>query len=125
MERHGRITGALPPELGASRHLAQTLLSAMKIHPEITAAINLRYDEMIGEVLDGSEGFVTLDRRKSTIGDVLSDPSLKDLRFLVDPGDFGLEPCLYIFGKSSPDVVLETLNIMDRIENWKEMTSDE
>ncbi len=125
MERHGRITGALPPEFGASRHLAQTLLWAMKLRPEISAAINLRYEEMIGELLAGSPGLVVLDRGKSTIEDVLSDPSVKDLRFLVDPGDFGLEPCLYIFGRSSPDVAMEALEIMERVEKRKEVKSNE
>ncbi len=121
MDRSGTITGALPPEFGASNHLAQILLWAMEGHREIRAATNLAHTHGISHILEGSGGLFVLDRSKEDISEVLTDPSRGELRYLLDPGDFGVEPCLYIFGRNSQDLVLEVLEIMGRMDTLNEV----
>jgi predicted fused transcriptional regulator/phosphomethylpyrimidine kinase len=111
MERNGRITGALPAEFGASRHLANTLLWAMEGHPEVRSVINLGFCQGTERILESRGSLLVLDRNTGSMEGVLKDRTGESLRYLVDPGDFGVEPCLYIFGRSSRDVVLETLEL--------------
>jgi predicted fused transcriptional regulator/phosphomethylpyrimidine kinase len=51
------------------------------------------------------EGLPVLDRKGHPMEETLSDEGMKLGSFFADPGDFGIEPCLYIFGPSPLDVV--------------------
>jgi hypothetical protein len=116
MDRRGRITGASEPEFGASRHLAQTLLHAIKGNKEVSAAINLGYGPDVASILESRTGVVILERTRSGIGEILENPPEGGIRYLVDPGDFGVEPCLYILGRSAREVAVLALEIMEDMD---------
>jgi XRE family transcriptional regulator, thiamine biosynthesis regulator len=109
----GRAKAMLPPEAGASMHMAKVLLLAMSRQPELRACINLRYDRRM-EALLRREGLRTLAIREvprqgvddSTVAAMES--RLKDSRgrfeALVDEGGSGIEPNLYLFAKGANEV---------------------
>ncbi len=87
-DRAGRILRPLPPEFGVSRHLAGTLLDAMRDNSGIRSAMNLALTGDIRKVLEGMEECAPLKETDAPVG------------YLIDPGGFGIEPCLYIFADS-------------------------
>ncbi len=119
-DRNGRLMGPLPPEFGVSRHLAGMVLRTMEKEERARACISLRYDDKV----NGALGMIAADpvymKREpggSTFGPVQLDPT--GFIYIVDPGDFGIEPCLYIFGRSPLDVVhkaVEIQRIMDQVK---------
>lgn len=108
-----RAQVAMPPEFGASHHMAQMLLTAMRFDPEIRAAINVKYDSKIEAALAGMG--LEIDRTirpGSNAGgrDVVA--SLAELGgarghippVVVDEGAKGLEPMTYLFGRDAMGV---------------------
>ncbi|MGA1792511.1 MAG: thiamine-phosphate synthase family protein [Thermoplasmatota archaeon] len=115
-DRRGRITDPLPPEFGASRHLAAVLLAAMFFDPTIRSVISLAFNEDIRSVLkEDNQVFQELDRMSSKIEELLEKNGPGANRILVDPGDFGIEPCLYIFGSSPLEVSARAVEIQGMI----------
>ncbi|MDK2782985.1 MAG: family transcriptional regulator, thiamine biosynthesis regulator [Thermococcaceae archaeon] len=113
----GRITVvkgkvyALPPEFGASEHMAEVLIGLSEIFPEIRSVLNIRYDEKISDALRKA-GFKVGTVEKSerseeeTVKLILDEFKKKGvLDAIIDKGGFGIEPCVYIFGKSPIEVV--------------------
>jgi predicted fused transcriptional regulator/phosphomethylpyrimidine kinase/predicted transcriptional regulator len=100
----GTIRQVMPPQFGVSHHLADMLLEAHGSDRSVTAVANIRLSEPILRSLQMSGiAFAPLrraDGRIEGIGEGIGRGS----RALADPGDFGIEPCLYIFGGSSLEV---------------------
>lgn len=97
------------PEFGASRHLSNILLAANKIDKNKRAIINIKFNNEILEKLEKNGNKVRLmDRNKyRDVIDFIDD--LKDEYDVVaDPGSFGIEPVVYIFGKD-PDELFEKI----------------
>ena len=120
VKARGRARGMLPPEPGASRHLARVLLLVKRVRPEIRACINLRYDSGMGRVLK------RLHLKTTEIGDYAvsgtEDPTVDALvrrlatvraafDAIVDNGGNGIEPNLYLFGKSAREVAALALQV--------------
>jgi hypothetical protein len=116
----GRARAMLPPEPGASRHLASVLLSVKKVMPGVRACINLRYDSEMGRVLR------RLRLKAIEIGDYAvsgaKDPTVDALvrrlgtvrppfDAVIDTGGNGIEPSLYLFGKSAREVAVLALQV--------------
>ncbi len=116
----GRAKATLPPEFGASRHIARILLLAIARQPEKRAALNLRYDVKMQRVLKrlGLRA-LRLDEYQQTGADDPTAAALAErLRSgspvfdtVVDPGGKGLEPSLYLFGRSAAEVAGLALSI--------------
>jgi len=106
-----------PPAFGASRHLAGVILAALKTHPHLKAAMNLKYFASLEEItpllslktaaidpspeIKGREE----DRLAAGVAAVLK-PGEPPPDLIYDQGDWGREPLSYILG-SDPQVVVE------------------
>lgn len=113
----GRITVvkgkayALPPEFGVSEHMAEVLIGLSEIFPEVRSVLNIRYDEKISGALkkaDFKVGTVEKSERseEETVKLITEEFKKKGiLDAVIDKGGFGIEPCVYIFGKSPIEVV--------------------
>ena len=103
-----------PPEFGVSQHLAGILLLAKKTLPGLRAVMNIRYDEEIKRAMAGSTLKIqVLDRINfQDAEEMVNSGSIGNFDILIDPGDFGIEPCTYVFGTSASRVVGHALNIL-------------
>jgi hypothetical protein len=107
------------PEFGGSRHLATMLLIVQQSRPDARACMNVRYDRGMARVLR------KLHIHALTIGGYpasSSDPTVSSLRAklalgaaefeaIVDTGGQGVEPNLYLFGRSPDEVVKRALEV--------------
>ncbi|ALM75598.1 Phosphomethylpyrimidine kinase [Thermococcus barophilus] len=113
----GRITVvkgkafALPPEFGVSRHTAKILLELSKVVPEIRSVINIKFNEKIEDALRKA-GFKVEsieekkrdeDKTVELIVQLFKEKGALDA--VIDKGAFGIEPCVYIFGRDPIEVV--------------------
>ncbi|RLF75491.1 phosphomethylpyrimidine kinase [Thermococci archaeon] len=124
----GRITRvkgkafALPPEFGASEHMAKILIELSKKASEIRSVINIKFDESIEGALKRAElRFEVIeeknrdeDRTVKLIGNIFEEHG--ELDAVVDRGAFGIEPCVYIFGKNP-------LEVLDKIKTLESCMS--
>jgi XRE family transcriptional regulator, thiamine biosynthesis regulator len=107
----GRAKALLPPEAGASAHMSKVLLLVMSHHPELRACINLRYDHRMERTLTrlgvAHSGFAGSSQPRA------EDPTVAALEksgvlggkfaALVEQGGGGIEPNVYIFGRSAKE----------------------
>ncbi|MFW3145830.1 MAG: thiamine-phosphate synthase family protein [Thermoplasmatota archaeon] len=116
-DRNGILMDPYRSEFGASKHLAGKLIEVIRGGGDLRAVISLRYDEDVGALLEKmgcgkdlvkSEG----GGKKSAVGKRTWDPDT----VMVDPGDFGIEPCLYIFGRTPLEVARKAAELHARIE---------
>ena len=113
------------PEFGASRHVANIILTVMKFHPEYCSAMNIRYSKGQVAVLK-KKGFLVghFDRRrepkkvKAEEGSSLEWGVREVLKkwkgvpdFIYDEGDVGKEPMIRVLGKSPEEVVNKVLKV--------------
>ncbi|HIP74777.1 MAG TPA: phosphomethylpyrimidine kinase [Thermococcus paralvinellae] len=113
----GRITivkgkaFALPPEFGVSRHTAKILLELSKVAPEIRSVLNIKFDGGIDKALKKA-GFKveSMEEKKrdenktvDLIVQLFKEKGILDA--VVDRGAFGIEPCVYIFGRDPIEVI--------------------
>ncbi|AAL80725.1 phosphomethylpyrimidine kinase [Pyrococcus furiosus DSM 3638] len=110
----GRITlvhgkpFAMPPQFGASRHTAKILVRIS--NPQVRAVLNIRYGEDVEEALKLSglkiarlkEGSRSEEETEVKIAELFKE-EIWDA--VIDPGGFGVEPCVYIFGRDPWDVI--------------------
>ena len=122
----GRITVvkgkayALPPEFGVSEHMADVLMRLSAIFPEIRSVLNIRYDERIFNALKRA-GFKigTIEKsersEEETVRLIIEEFKKKGvLDAVIDRGGFGIEPCVYIFGRN-PIEVVEKVKKLERL----------
>jgi len=112
------------PVFGGSRHLAKILLLVRRKYPEITSALNIKFDNNVLKALNmlGLKIVYTIHapRRKITHErDVFRDLSkaLESLDYrpdvIIDLGGVGLEPASYVLGEDPMDTVYKTLRIAE------------
>ncbi|HEX68371.1 phosphomethylpyrimidine kinase [Thermococci archaeon] len=113
----GRITHvkdkayALPPEFGASEHMAGVLIALSNVFPDVRSVLNIKYDENIFRALKNAGfkfGVIEKSERSEdeTVRLIVEEFKKKGpLDAVVDRGGFGIEPCVYIFGKNPIEVV--------------------
>lgn len=109
VEIDGEIKALTEPEFGASRHLSGILLRAMKKRGNLCAVVNIGFDEYIRDALENLKICY-----KEFDGEHLPDGWQSE--FLLDPGAYGREPCLYIFGKSAEDAALKVKMIAEAVK---------
>jgi hydroxymethylpyrimidine kinase/phosphomethylpyrimidine kinase len=107
-----------PPAFGASRHIASVILAAMRIHPELRAAMNVRYSEaVLARAREAGLQPARFDRKeepeevKRLEGSTLEWGTLKALEqaacrpdLIYDLGETGKEPMIRILGTDPEDV---------------------
>jgi hydroxymethylpyrimidine/phosphomethylpyrimidine kinase len=116
------------PEFGASRHVANIILTVMKFNPEYCSAMNIRYSKETVQQIK-KQGFLVghFDRRVEPkkvkemegsslewgVGHVLS--KMKRVPdFIYDEGDIGKEPMIRVLGKNPIEVVGKVLKAAGR-----------
>jgi len=113
------------PEFGASQHVANIILTVMKLDPEYCSAMNIRYSKEIVARLKSRGFFIDHFDRKlepkrskekegSSLGWGVGEVLRKMKRvpdFIYDEGDVGKEPMIRVLGKSPMDVVQKILKI--------------
>ncbi|MDG6225919.1 MAG: thiamine-phosphate synthase family protein [Candidatus Thermoplasmatota archaeon] len=117
LEEEGSLRRTLPPTFGSSRHLADILMEAHGSDGAVNSVMNLGYSQRIGSALDRLGVRSKLIRRNEGqmvkgIGRLISE----GYRAIADPGDFGIEPCLYLFGSSPLEVASMAVSIQKRID---------
>jgi len=114
------------PEFGASSHVANLILEVMKFEPALRAAANLAYTPGVEEKLRGL-GFSLswFDRREepeeikrtegmTTAWGVRFAVSRAGMRVpdaIIDYGEHGKEPLVFIIGKAASEVALRIVNL--------------
>jgi hydroxymethylpyrimidine kinase/phosphomethylpyrimidine kinase len=122
------VTTYSDPEFGASRHVANIILTVMKFDPEYCSAMNIRYSrETLAQL--GRKGFLVgrfdrrLEPKKSKkqegsslewgVGEVLR--KMKRVPdFVYDEGDVGKEPMIRVLGRNPMEVVQKILKAVGR-----------
>ncbi|MBI4257394.1 MAG: hypothetical protein HY619_00420 [Thaumarchaeota archaeon] len=122
---HGRARAMLPPEFGASRHMAHMLLIARSRNKEIGAGIDVKYDQKIAMALEDMKlkTIRTTDKHRAKRGaaDVVVDAFSTAVEraegpftAVVDEGGPGLEPITYVFGSDALEVCETVLELASR-----------
>lgn len=119
------ITTSSDPEFGASRHIANIILTVMRFNPEYCSAMNIRYSEEMVTQLE-RKGFLVghFDRKsepkkiKEKEGSSLEwgvGEVLRKMRripdFIYDKGDVGKEPMIRVLGRTPMEVVDKVLKM--------------
>ncbi|GBC71557.1 Bifunctional thiamine biosynthesis protein ThiDN [Candidatus Calditenuaceae archaeon HR02] len=118
-----RMVPVSKPAFGASKHLASILLGSIRINAEKKSIMNLKMVKGVEEVIK-SAGLIAVstqpnDRVRSedeVVFDVIE--ALKrnpEADVVVDEGGLGLEPAVYVFGKSPIEVVNKACSIARRL----------
>ncbi|MEM4046898.1 MAG: thiamine-phosphate synthase family protein [Metallosphaera sp.] len=122
----GRLTVAfnkviycLPPAFGASDHIARVILTSMKFDPNIRSAMNLAlYPQFFGlnpYVFDRTTEPAERKRLEKKTMNFMIEKAFSDLgripEFIIDKGDLGKEPGLFVLGKTPQEVVNKALQL--------------
>jgi hydroxymethylpyrimidine/phosphomethylpyrimidine kinase len=115
------------PEFGASKHIANIILTAMKFNPEYCSAMNIRYSKenvaqvkkkgfLVGRFDRGLEPKRVKEKEGSSlewgVGEVLK--KMKRVPdFIYDEGGVGKEPMIRVMGRNPGEVVQKILQISD------------
>ena len=113
VDREGVIKGAQPPEFGVSKHLAQVLLYAMEGDTSVRSVASIRFSGTVQRMFEPDD-MEMIDRDSSSLKRVMIDVSGK--RAVADPGDFGVEPCLYLLGTSALEVAMMMIDLQDGVD---------
>jgi hypothetical protein len=98
----GRLVSPTDPEFNASRHTTDFLLRIHEFVPAIRSLLNIRHSPEIVAVCRGLGMSVYLAVRRGERLDIGGIDEHTDC--IVDEGDFGIEPCIYLLGADALDV---------------------
>lgn len=115
------------PVFGASKHIAQIILAAMKYDPSLRSCMNIRYDDVILEKAR-DKGFIIKSFNRNDEPDIIKQkeggtmewgtdtvfqkgPPWPDIIF--DMGGVGKEPMIRVIGKDPEIVVNKVLGLLD------------
>ncbi len=126
---HGRAKAFVLPEFGCSNHMSNVLLLANSKIPDFRAALNIKYDESVGNALDElnlPKRFTSTGKSGHSVSAIrgIDDPVLIRLSqvklgsdqqastiAVVDRGSEGVEPMTYLIGKKVTDLAQIALKI--------------
>jgi len=126
----GGVKAVMEPAYGASRHVARTVLTAMRFDPEVRAGMNIKMDERILETcirlgfkvsgydrrleppeVKAKEGLSTswgAEQAIKAAGGAVPD-------VIYHRGDWGKEPMITVLGRDAIDVVHKVLKIVEAL----------
>jgi hydroxymethylpyrimidine/phosphomethylpyrimidine kinase len=125
----GKAKPSGPPTFGASSHIANYILTAMKYDSEMRAAMNIKYDEEIiriarelGFVISGYDRRQEPPEVKAKEDISISWGAEQAIRavgkvpdIIYHQGDWGKEPEIIILGRTPTEVVNKLLTIINHI----------
>ncbi|AHC52365.1 phosphomethylpyrimidine kinase [Sulfolobus acidocaldarius SUSAZ] len=124
-----RVIYCLPPSFGASDHIARVILTSMKYDREKRSAINLKYYQEIVDNLPRDQVFIfnrreepaeqkTKERKTMNYMVELAYNALRKIpNYIVDLGDFGKEPGIFVIDIDPMKVVEKSLKLLDFLNN--------
>lgn len=101
--KHGQWIRTAPAELGGDGHLAHRLRAMHQANPNIRALANIRGGEDIRAKISCDEQEPGENGFQQTLH--------ANVTAVHDPGDFGIEPCLYVGGTSATDVATRIIQV--------------
>lgn len=121
----GRLKPASCPAFGASRHVAQAIMTAMEFDPDIRSAMNIRYSEHLITAAKGIGLSISHYDRRIEPTDVKSiegasipwgvREAIKAFGRVPDiiyhTGDWGKEPMAIVFGRDAVEVAMKAIRI--------------
>ncbi|MEM3305608.1 MAG: thiamine-phosphate synthase family protein [Saccharolobus sp.] len=123
-----RVIYCMLPAFGASDHVARVILSAMKHDSNIRSAINLKYYKEIVDNLDKSNIYIfnrlseepkEIKYKEHSTMNFMIDMSFKKMgripNYIVDLGDYGKEPSIFILDTDPIVVVKRSLDLLQYI----------
>ncbi len=119
------------PSFGASRHVANIILTVMKADPEMRAAMNIRYDEnflnraralgLTVESFDRADEPQEIKAREGSSLEWGVDDTIKRIGvvpdLIFDRGDVGKEPMIRVLGPEPCSVVAKALSLLPQQNN--------
>jgi len=102
------------PEFGASIHLAGVLLKARNLGSNATAIMNLALPKKAIKKL--KKACVKLELVSASAPKSIPDNSSKDAHILIDEGDFGWVPTLYVLGSNPIELIDRAHLLIDALE---------
>ena len=120
-----RVRAPAPPEFGASRHLS-TLLLHLPQDSDFRAVMNIRFDRDVEKAIKNTKMKAAhMDRTEfQGVGEFLESGEWAGKEIVIDPGDFGIEPCAYILGRTAVEVVKKAQRILKFIKTDNVNTTD-
>lgn len=122
------VKASAHPEFGASRHVANTILTAMKHDPTVRSAMNVRYSKELVDLckslgmlvsfydrkleppeIKGKEGMTTVWGTEEAIKKVGRVPDV-----IYHEGDYGKEPMIIILGRDALEVARKVVKLSER-----------
>ncbi len=100
----GKVIFFSDPEFGASSHLSKILLNLK--NREKRCVMNIRYEKIFEEKMKYlGVKFIKCEREKFENIEEFVKNIDGDYDAIIDPGSFGIEPTIYIFGKDPNNVI--------------------
>jgi len=121
-----KVKALMKPEFGASNHMAEVLLLVMSFDPSIKAAINIKYDLIIENIIKrmGINYAFTPEKKRNDIlerNNVVLESIASLLKkhktipkIIIDKGGYGIEPITYIFDKDALSVAKVAIGIAEQ-----------
>lgn len=97
------------PEFNASHHTTQLLLRLNGMCSSIRSIINIRADRHVREAC-GNAGLFAIEAVREH-GDLVIEGLSDGVDCIHDPGDFGIEPCIYIVGQDAACVAKKAIAV--------------
>lgn len=121
IEIKGKLKRVSDPEFGASKHMSGILFSVMKKYPKKRAVLNLRYDKNFKETLENLFSVFYIKRKTNEEEKLkkLIEEGYEGEDCIVDPGAFGIEPCIYVLGETAVEAVRKVREINKKITECK------
>ena len=115
----GELVHANAPLFGGSKHLASVLQQARKFDSNALAITNIK-PPMLERVVDTTEVEFVCDELNLTLAmaprGLMETTSTSRIDVLLDVGDFGWEPSLFILGSNPLEVVERCHQIIDEFD---------
>lgn len=129
---NGKVKASSYPSFGASKHIANTIITVMKKNHEFKSAMNIKYSKKLVELCKSLGMSVSFyDRR-------LEPPEVKEKEGLTTiwgteeavkkagkvpdviyhEGDYGKEPMIIILGRNAVEVAQKVIHLSKRVKNY-------
>ncbi|MEM1941859.1 MAG: bifunctional hydroxymethylpyrimidine kinase/phosphomethylpyrimidine kinase [Candidatus Nitrosocaldus sp.] len=145
-KKHGYARAAGPIRYGASKHVADAVLTAMRYDASIRSAMNIRYDDIILDICKGlGLSIAGYDRSKepeyikkregmsvrwgieqaiiSASVPISAQSRVPDV--VYHRGDWGKEPMIIVFGQNPMDVLNKVNRILVRYKDYNNTDTEE
>ncbi|MEM2843184.1 MAG: bifunctional hydroxymethylpyrimidine kinase/phosphomethylpyrimidine kinase [Candidatus Bathyarchaeia archaeon] len=129
---NGKAKASSSPSFGASKHIANTIITVMKNNPEFKSAMNIKYSKKLIELCKNlgmsisfydrrleppevkeKEGLTTIWGAEEAIKKAGKVPDV-----IYHEGDYGKEPMIIILGRDAVEVAQKVIQLSKQIKNF-------